>query len=149
MPSSRTWNAVVYAAGRFLAFGYNSTAAAYSADGQTWTAITLPATGRWLAAAGGSSSLVALNQGSGSHLYSASAATAAFTVAAASTATLSYQWQLSTDGGTTFSNISGANSATLSLSGLTTGDSGKQYRCVVSATGVSSVTTNSATLTVT
>jgi hypothetical protein len=149
MPSSRTWGSVAYAAGRFFAFGYNSTAAAYSADGQTWTAVTLPAIGRWLAAAGGSSSLVAVNQGTGSHAYSVAASTAAFTVAAASTGTLSYQWQLSTDAGSTFANISGATSATLSLSGLTTADSGKRYRCIVSATGVASVTTNSATLTVT
>jgi hypothetical protein len=63
--------------------------------------------------------------------------------------TLTYQWQLSTDGGTNWANVSGATSATLSLSGLTTADSGKRYRCVVSATGVASVTTNSATLTVT
>jgi len=139
----------VYAGGRFFAFTYNSTAAAYSTDGQTWTAITLPATGRWISAAGGSLSVVAVNQGTGSHAYSVSAATAAFTVAAASTATLSYQWQLSTDGGTTFANVSGATSSTLSLSGLTTGDSSKQYRCVVSATGTASVTSSAATLTVT
>jgi hypothetical protein len=149
MPSSRTWNAVVYAAGRFFAFAYNSTAAAYSADGQTWTAITLPASGRWLAAAGGSASVLAMNQGTGSHAYSVAASSAAFSVAAASTATLSYQWQLSTDAGSTFSNISGANSQTLSLSSLTTAESGRRYRCVVSATGTSSVTSNSATLTVT
>jgi hypothetical protein len=149
MPASRSWGSVAYAAGRFFAFAYNSTAAAYSADGQTWTAITLPAAGRWLAAAGGSSSLVAMNQGTGSHAYSVASSSATFTVAAASTATLSYQWQLSTDAGSTFANISGATSATLSLTGLTTAESGRQYRCVVSATGTSSVTTNSATLTVT
>jgi hypothetical protein len=45
--------------------------------------------------------------------------------------------------------VSGATSATLSLSGLTTADNGKRYRCTLSATGVASVTTNSATLTVT
>jgi hypothetical protein len=149
MPSSRSWNAVVYAAGRFFAFGYNSTAAAFSADGQTWTAITLPASGRWLAAAGGSSSVLSMNQGAGSHAYSVAASSATFTVAAASTATLSYQWQLSTDAGSTFANISGATSATLSLTGLTTAESGRRYRCVVSATGTASVTSNSATLTVT
>lgn len=148
MPSSRVWGGVVYSGGRFFAFGYNSTAAAYSADGQTWTAITLPATGRWLAAAGGSSSVMAVNQGTGSHAYSVAASSATFAVAAASTATLSYQWQLSTDGGTTFANISGATSATLSLSGLTTADNGKRFQCIVSATGTSSVTSNAATLTV-
>lgn len=148
MPSSRVWSGVVYSGGRFFAFGYNSTAAAYSADGQTWTAITLPATGRWLAAAGGSSSVMAVNQGTGSHAYSVAASSATFAVAAASTATLSYQWQLSTDGGTTYANVSGATSATLSLSGLTTADNGKRFQCIVSATGTSSVTSNAATLTV-
>jgi hypothetical protein len=80
----------------------------------------------------------------------ASTAVAAFTVSAyLASGTLTYQWQLSTDGGTTWANVSGATSAVLSLSGLTTADNGKRYRCIVSATGVASVTTNSATLTVT
>jgi hypothetical protein len=63
--------------------------------------------------------------------------------------TITYQWQVSTDGGSTFANVSGATTPTLSLSGLTAADNGKRYRCVLSATGASSVTTNSATLTVT
>jgi hypothetical protein len=150
MPSSRTWHGASYSGGRWWAFGNGSTAAACSTDGgQTWTAVTLPASGNWIASAGGAQDVLAANAGTGSHAYSVGSSAATFTVAAASTATLSYQWQLSTDAGTTFSNISGATSATLSLSGLTTGDSGKRYRCVVSATGVSSVTSNSATLTVT
>lgn len=79
-----------------------------------------------------------------------STAVAAFTVSAylAGNA-LTYQWQASTDAGTTWANVSGATSAVLSLSGLTTADNGKRYRCILSATGVASVTTNSATLTVT
>jgi hypothetical protein len=79
----------------------------------------------------------------------ASTAVAAFTVSAFfSGNTITYQWQVSTDGGTTFANVSGATSPTLSLSGLTTADNGKRYRCVLSATGASSVNSNSATLTV-
>jgi hypothetical protein len=79
-----------------------------------------------------------------------STAFAAFSVSAFfSGNTLAYQWQSSTDAGTTWSNVSGATSVTLSLSGLTTADNGKRYRCILSATGVASVTTNSATLTVT
>jgi hypothetical protein len=79
-----------------------------------------------------------------------STAVAAFSVSAFfSGNTLTYQWQASTDAGTTWANVSGATSATLSLSGLTTADNGKRYRCILSATGVASVTTNSATLTVT
>jgi hypothetical protein len=80
----------------------------------------------------------------------ASTAVASLSVSAyLASGTLTFQWQLSTDAGTTWANVSGATSATLSLSGLTTADNGKRYRCVVSATGVTSVTTNSATLTVT
>jgi hypothetical protein len=79
-----------------------------------------------------------------------STAVAAFSVSAFfSGNTLAYQWQSSTDAGTTWSNVLGATSVTLSLSGLTTADNGKRYRCILSATGVASVTTNSATLTVT
>jgi len=93
------------------------------------------------------------NQSSGSFNYfqiGSSTAVASLSVSAyLASGTLSYQWQLSTDAGSTWSDISGATSATLSLSGLTTADNGKRYRCVVSATGVASVTTNSATLTVT
>ncbi len=42
--------------------------------------------------------------------------TATFTAAASGTATLLVQWQVSTDGGTTFSNLSGAASPTLAAS---------------------------------
>jgi hypothetical protein len=80
----------------------------------------------------------------------AATAVASFAVSAFfSGNTISYQWQLSTDAGSTWANVSGATSPTLSLSGLTTADNGKRYRCVLSATGASSVTSNSATLTVT
>jgi hypothetical protein len=91
------------------------------------------------------------NDGAFSYLQIGSAtAVASFAVSAFfSGNTISYQWQVSTDAGATFANVSGATSPTLSLSGLTTADNGKRYRCVLSATGASSVTTNSATLTVT
>jgi hypothetical protein len=148
LPASRSWRGASYVAGKFWAFaaGY----AAYSSDGQTWSSATLPVSSAWVGAAGGSASVLAVSGTEGrSHVYSTASSAATFSVGAVSTATLSYQWQLSTDGGTTFSNISGATSATLSLSGLTTGDSGKRYRCVVSATGTSSVTSDPATLTVT
>ena len=62
---------------------------------------------------------------------------------------LTYQWQTSTDGGTTWSNVTDATASVLQLTGLTSADSGKKFRCVVSATGAASVTSNAATLTVT
>ena len=43
-----------------------------------------------------------------------------------------YQWQISTDGGTVFSNINGQTSATLTLNALTTTQNGNVYRVIVS-----------------
>jgi Fungalysin metallopeptidase (M36)/Ig-like domain CHU_C associated/Fungalysin/Thermolysin Propeptide Motif len=58
------------------------------------------------------------------------ATSATFTVVATGTA-LTYQWQLSTDGGTTYSNIIGANANTLTLNGLTTSQGNNRYRAQV------------------
>lgn len=61
---------------------------------------------------------------------------------------LSYQWQKSDDG-VTFANVSGATSATLSLTGLTAADdNGDQYRVIVDSPSVEPVTSDAATLTV-
>lgn len=76
------------------------------------------------------------------------------------TATLTYQWQHSTDGGTNYSNINpaggvftGADTATLGVnSGMTDTSStwnAAKFRCVVSSTGADSVTSSAVTLTVT
>ena len=76
---------------------------------------------------------------------------ASFSVTASVTegATLSYQWQRSTDAGTTFSALSGETSNSLSLSSITVLSDQYQYRCVVSATGgAASVNSSSATLSV-
>ncbi|MEQ1553299.1 MAG: T9SS type A sorting domain-containing protein, partial [Ferruginibacter sp.] len=62
---------------------------------------------------------------------------------------LTYQWQVSTDAGATYSNISGATSATLVQTGVTTAMSGNKYRVLVSSTGCTTTLTSSAgTLTV-
>lgn len=58
------------------------------------------------------------------------------------------QWQVSTDGGTTFSDVSGQTSSSLALTGLTTADSGKRYRARFARTGWNNVSSNDATLTV-
>jgi hypothetical protein len=72
--------------------------------------------------------------------------TYAFTAAASGTPDPSAQWQVSTDGGSTFTNITGATdpsyTATASLS-----DSGKQFRAVFTNPS-GNATTNAATLTV-
>jgi alpha-tubulin suppressor-like RCC1 family protein len=64
-------------------------------------------------------------------------------------ATLNYQWKVSTNGGSTYSPISGATSSSLTLNNLTTTYSGYRYVLVVGGNGgASSVTTDPIVLTV-
>ena len=65
----------------------------------------------------------------------------------ASGAITGYQWQLSTDGGAVFSNITLANSSTYNVTGTTTAQNGYRYRVIV-FTQCSSTTSNVAILTV-
>ncbi|HWB08540.1 MAG TPA: immunoglobulin domain-containing protein [Pirellulales bacterium] len=71
----------------------------------------------------------------------------ALTAAATSNTPLTVQWQVSTDGGKTYTSISGATSATLALSGVSTAQSGYRYRAVFT-NSIGSTTTTAATLTV-
>jgi len=79
---------------------------------------------------------------------------ASFTVAAGGTSPFTYQWQRSTNAGSTWSSLSndstyaGVATAGLSVGGTTTGMSGDQFRCVVS-NSAGSATSSAATLTVT
>ena len=78
--------------------------------------------------------------------------TQAFTVAATKTGggSLTYQWQLSTDAGVDFADISGATNATYTTPATAAGDNGNQYRVKVNTTGgAPEVVSNAATLTVT
>ncbi len=79
--------------------------------------------------------------------------TAAFTVAATvstGSGTLEYQWQLSTDAGETFADISSANAATFTTAATAAADNGEQYRVKVTTnTGATEVVSAAATLTVT
>lgn len=78
------------------------------------------------------------------------AATFTVTAAAAPSGTLIYQWQTQTATGTRWTNVSGATSASLALTGLTTADDGKKYRVkITSSSGAPEVTSDVATLTVT
>jgi uncharacterized repeat protein (TIGR01451 family) len=72
--------------------------------------------------------------------------TASFTAAATGAPIPSVQWQVSTDGGSTWNNIVGETSATLSFT-TSNGHHGYQYRAVFT-NGVGSDTSNAATLTV-
>jgi len=69
-----------------------------------------------------------------------------FTVVVAGSA-LSYQWQISTNGGATFSNIVGATSATYSISNVTLAMSGTYYRVTIAGT-CNNLTSTAALLTV-
>lgn len=66
-------------------------------------------------------------------------ATATFTVTATGTPTPTYQWQLSTDGGATFNNISGATSASYTTPATVTSGSGKRFRVLLGNTAGTAV----------
>ena len=77
-------------------------------------------------------------------------AAATFSVTASADAgSVVYQWQSQTATGTRWVNISGATSASLALTGLTTADTGKKYRVkLTSSAGAEEVISNIVTLTV-
>jgi|GEM_PF-1164116 len=78
--------------------------------------------------------------------------TTSFTVAATGLGPLTYQWQVSSDSGTTFSNVtdggvySGATTATLTITGATLGMNGYFFRVVVSGALAPAATSNKAGL---
>jgi len=73
---------------------------------------------------------------------------ATFTAAANGNPTPAVQWQVSTDGGKTFTTISGATSTTLTLKNITNSMNGNEYHAVFT-NSIGSATTSAATLTVT
>lgn len=72
--------------------------------------------------------------------------TATFAVVATASIFPSYQWQLSTDGGANWANISGATAASFATSA---GANGNQYRCAVTNSSACTIFSNAATLTIT
>jgi hypothetical protein len=68
--------------------------------------------------------------------------------AAAAGPSSSYQWQVSTDGGSSFSNISGATGANYSVASVTPVMNDNRYRLQVSSNGCSPAHSNAARLTV-
>jgi hypothetical protein len=73
--------------------------------------------------------------------------TATFTAAATGNPPPTVQWQVSTNGGSSWSNISGATSTTFALTNVTASENGFKYRAVFT-NSVGAATTSSATLTV-
>ncbi len=82
-----------------------------------------------------------------------SGGSASFTVAATAMGTITYQWQVSTDGGTNWTNVTdagvytGATTATLNISNVT-GLNGNQYRVQISTATCAALNSNAATLNV-
>ena len=72
--------------------------------------------------------------------------TATFTVAASGSPTPTFQWSSAPSGSTTFTEISGATSASYTTAATSTVMSGTQYRCVAT-NSAGSATSNTATLT--
>lgn len=71
--------------------------------------------------------------------------TATFTVQASGTPTPNLQWQVSTDGGTTYTNVNGATSSSYTTPAVGLSDDGKEFRAVVT-NAVGSVTSHPARL---
>ena len=75
-------------------------------------------------------------------------AAATFSVTATTgVGSLSYQWQLSTDGGTTYNNIPGATTSSFAQASVPVGQNGYRFRVIATA-GCGSVTSNAGILTV-
>jgi Fungalysin metallopeptidase (M36)/Secretion system C-terminal sorting domain/Fungalysin/Thermolysin Propeptide Motif len=72
---------------------------------------------------------------------------ASFTTTATGS-TLSYQWQMSSNAGVTWTNITGATNATLNLAAVTAAMNANQYRVVVFSCGPTGLNSSAATLTV-
>jgi ELWxxDGT repeat protein len=75
-------------------------------------------------------------------------ATAQFTVTATGTPTPALQWQGSSDGGTTWTDLAGRTGGTLDLVAVAAADNGRRFRAVAS-NAAGTATSNSALLTVT
>ncbi len=75
-------------------------------------------------------------------------AAATFTAAASGDPTPTVQWQVSTDGGKTFTDIAGATSSSYTTPATTAADNGNEYQAVFTNGAGPSATTNPATLTV-
>lgn len=73
-------------------------------------------------------------------------ATFAVTAALTPAGTATYQWQVKV-GTAGWADVSAATGASLALTGVVAGDTGKQYRVVVGGAGSKKVTSNAATLT--
>ena len=148
-------NATSLSCGKGLFFAWAGNQVATSPDGQSWTLRTLP--GNSPTAAIGipqSNDVLFINGPAGSRFTGSVASTfgsANLTVNATLVGgnPISYQWQRSTDAGSSWLNVAAATATNISVTNITAGDNGTRYRALASANGATSVTSQSATLTVT
>lgn len=129
LPSSSAWTRPMYGGGLFVVPVYASATVVTSRDGINWTTGTLPTTANWSAFAYGGGKFVLAN------FYAGGAVPASSPVAIG-------------DVSQSFSNVSGATSATLSLTGLISSATGDQFQVVVSSQDAPSKTSDTATLSV-
>lgn len=87
-------------------------------------------------------------QPTGQTVTEGSAATFSVTASAGDSETLTYQWQQSTDSGSSWTDISDATDDSYTTGTTNTSMNGYQYRCVVTGSGGVSVISQTATLTV-
>jgi hypothetical protein len=138
------WSSISGATGT----SYTISATTASQNGYRYRAVFTNSAGSATTAAATLTVLTAPAVTSNPHSQTVTAgATATFTVAATGGPTPTVQWQVSTDGGNTFTNIAGATATTLTLSGTTASQNGTIYQAVFT-NSLGSVTTSRATLTV-
>jgi hypothetical protein len=82
-------------------------------------------------------------------LTTTTSGTFSVTAAATPAAALAYQWKVSTNGGTSYSNAAGGTSATVTIANPALSANGYLYRVVITSDGGATLTSNTATLTVT
>lgn len=72
---------------------------------------------------------------------------ASFSIVASGTS-ISYQWQMSADGGVTYTDIAGETNSSLSFATVTSSMNNNKYRVLITSTSCNTVTSNAATLSV-
>ncbi|HMT74921.1 MAG TPA: M1 family aminopeptidase [Chitinophagaceae bacterium] len=75
-----------------------------------------------------------------------SGSNAAFAVTGNSSQTITYQWQVSSDGGNSFTNISGANASAFTVNNVTASMSGNRYRCQLTNAGCATLVNSTAAI---
>lgn len=136
--SSSELPTVDYKDGQLLAMG------SHAIDVSTGTEYRINSSGVWINQSTGGTTIQITQQPVSAEVEAGESVT--FTVAANGTS-LTYQWKSSSDG-TTYSNISGATSASYTFT-TAAGDNGKYYECVITDSNSNTATSNAAILTVT